>query len=212
MNILILAAHPDDEVLGMGGTIKKLSKNNSVHLCIVTEGASAQYSNKKMIDIRKNSCLESGKILGISNYYFLNYPDMKLDSIPLLEINKDLEKIIKKFKPKIVYTISNCDDNRDHQIVYESSLIVTRPHSSSVEQLFSYEIPGIKRKFMPTIYENIEKEISYKIKAFKCYKSEIEEFPHSRSIKAIENLSIQRGIESNLKNAESFELIRSINK
>ncbi len=211
MDILILAAHPDDEVLGMGGTIKKLSKNNVIHLCVITEGASAQYSNKKMIDIRKNSCLESGKILGISNYHFLNYPDMKLDSIPLLEINKDLEKIVKKFKPKIVYTISNCDDNRDHQIVYESSLIVTRPHSSSVKQLFVYEIPGMKRKFVPAVYENIEKEIDFKIKAFKCYKSEIEQFPHPRSIKAIENLSIQRGIESNLKNAESFELIRSIN-
>ena len=164
-----------------------------------------------MIDIRKNSCLKSGKILGISNYYFLDYPDMKLDTISILDINRDLEKIIKKFKPTIVYTISNCDDNRDHQIVYESSLIVTRPHSSSVKQLFAYEIPGLKRKFVPTVYENIEKEIDYKINAFKCYKSEIEQFPHPRSILAIENLSIQRGIESNLKNAESFELIRSIN-
>ena len=211
MNILIIAAHPDDEVLGMGATIKKLSKNNVIHLCVITDGATAQYSNKKMIDVRKKDCIKSGKILGISKYYFLGYPDMKLDSIPILNINRDLEKIIKKIEPQIVYTISNCDDNRDHQIVYESSLIITRPHSSSVKQLLAYEIPGLKRNFTPTIYENIEKEISFKVKAFKCYKTEIEKFPHSRSIKAIENLSIQRGVESNLKNAESFELIRSIN-
>ncbi len=212
MNILILGAHPDDEVLGMGGTIKKLSKDNTVDLCIVTDGASAQYSNKNMIEKRKKSCLDSGKILGISEFYFLDYPDMKLDTISLLEINKKIEKIIKKNKPEIVYTISNSDFNRDHQIVFESSLIVTRPQSSSVKQLISYELPGSKRQnFLPTIYENIEKEISYKIRAFKCYESEIQNFPHPRSIKAIENLSFQRGIESNLKNAEAFELVRRIN-
>ncbi len=212
MNILILGAHPDDEVLGMGGTIKKLSKHNTIDLCIITDGASAQYSNKNMIEERRKNCLSSGKILGISKYHFLDYPDMKLDTIPLVEINKKIEKIIKKNKPEIVFTISNSDFNRDHQIVFESSLIVTRPHSSSVKQLISYELPGSKRKkFLPSIYENIEKEITYKIKAFKCYKSEINKFPHPRSIKAIENLSFQRGIESNLKNAEAFELVRRIN-
>lgn len=211
MNILILAAHPDDEVLGMGGTIKKLSKHNKVHLCIVSDGASAQYSDKKMILERKKNCLKSGKILGIQNFYFLDFPDMNLDSIPILEINKKIENIIQKFKPKIVYTISNCDYNKDHQIVFESSLIVTRPHSSSVKKLMAYEIPGKKRRiFTSIIYEDVEKELKYKINAFKCYKTEIEPFPHPRSIKAIENLSIQRGIESNLKNAEAFELIRSI--
>ncbi|KAF6244005.1 hypothetical protein C6988_00930 [Nitrosopumilus sp. b1] len=212
MNILVLAAHPDDEVLGMGGTIKKLSRNNQVHLCTLTDGSSAQYSDKKMIHERKKNCMMSGKILGIRDYYFLDFPDMKLDKIPILEINRSVEKIIGKFKPKIVYTISNSDYNRDHQIVYESSLITTRPYSSSVKKLLAYEIPGIQRKkFISTVYENIEKELKYKIRAFNCYKSEVRQFPHPRSVKAIENLSIQRGVESCLRNAEAFELIRSIN-
>ena len=211
MSILIIAAHPDDEVLGMGGTIKKLSKKNKIHLCVVTEGASAQYTSKNMIERRKESCIKSGKILGISTFDFLGFADMKLDSIPSLRINQELEKIIKKYKTLTVYTTPKNDLHKDHQIVFESTLIASRPHSTTVKNLFSYEIPGIvKNPFISTVYEDISKEISFKIKAFKCYKSEIEKFPHPRSIQSIETLSLHRGMESNLKNAESFELIRSI--
>ena len=210
-SILVLAPHPDDEVLGMGATIKKLSKKNTINLCVITEGATAQYSDKKMIKVRKESCLKSGSILGISNYEFLDFPDMRLDTISILEINKNIEKIIRKYKPKIVYTITNADFNRDHQIVHESTLIATRPHSSGVKQVISYEIPGQKHeKFLPSLYENVDKEIAFKIKAFQCYKTEIMKFPHHRSIDAIKNLAKQRGIESSLKNAEAFEIIRYI--
>ncbi|MBL76911.1 MAG: hypothetical protein CL763_08330 [Chloroflexi bacterium] len=212
MNILILAAHPDDEVIGMGGTIKKLSKSNKIHLCVVSDGASAQYSDKKMIEERKNACKKSGKILGISNYTFLDFPDMKLDMIPHVEINKKLEKLIKKINPRIVYTTPNNDLNKDHQKVFESTLVVTRPHSSNVNQVLSYEFPGLKRKTstVHNVYEDISKEFSYKVKAFKMYKSEVENFPHPRSLASIESFAIQRGVESNTKKAEAFELIRLI--
>ena len=195
----------------MGGTIKKLSKKNKVHLCVVTEGASAQYTSKNMIEKRKESCIKSGEILGISTFDFLEFTDMKLDSTPSLRINQEIEKIIKKYKPSTVYTTPKNDLHKDHQIVFESTLIASRPHSTTVKNLFSYEIPGIvKNPFVPTVYEDISKEISFKIKAFKCYKSEIEKFPHPRSIESIEALSCQRGMESGLKKAESFELIKSI--
>lgn len=211
MNILVIAAHPDDEVLGMGATIKKLTKNhNKVTLCVVTEGATAQYSDKKMIEIRKNSCKKAGKILGITNFEFLNFPDMQLDSIPHLEINKKLEKVIKKYKPVIVYTTSS-DLNKDHQIVFESTLVVTRPFKTSVKQIFAYEIPGItKSPFTPNYFENVSKEFSFKIKAFKQYESEIESFPHPRSFEYLENLSKLRGAESGLSKAESFQIIKII--
>ncbi len=211
MDILVLAAHPDDEVLGMGATIKKLSKKNKIHLCVVTEGASAQYSEKIVIKKRREACLKSGKVLGISTIDFLDYQDMKLDTIPSLEINKEIEKIVRKYKPKIVYTTPKNDLNKDHQIVFESSLIASRPHSSRVKHIFSYEIPGITSKpFFPTVYENISIEFSSKIKAFKYYTTEIEIFPHPRSFESIEALSIRRGMESGLKKAEAFEVLRSI--
>ena len=119
MRILIIAPHPDDEVLGMGGTIKKLSKKNDILLTVVSEGATAQYSDKKMIKVRKNSCEKSSKILGISKINFLEFPDMKLENIPQLEINKKLEEIISEFNPKVVYTSPNNDLNLDHKKVFE---------------------------------------------------------------------------------------------
>lgn len=211
MRILIIAPHPDDEVLGMGGTIKKLSKKNDILLTVVSEGATAQYSDKKMIKVRKNSCEKSSKILGISKINFLEFPDMKLENIPQLEINKKLEEIISEFNPKVVYTSPNNDLNLDHKKVFESTLVVTRPTSNNVKQVLSYELPGHKKiPFNSNIFENITKEIKYKIQAFKMYKTEVMKFPHPRSIEAIENLAIQRGVDAGLKRAEAFQLIRSI--
>ena len=212
MQILIIAAHPDDEVLGMGATIKKLStKKNKVSLCVVTEGATAQYKNKIMIETRKESCKKSGKILGISDFNFLEFPDMKLDTISHLEINKKLEKVIKTTNPDIVFTVSDNDLNKDHQIVYESTLIATRPHKTKITSVLSYEIPGLtKIPFNPNFYENITKEFSFKIKAFKKYNTEIQNYPLPRSIENLENWAKIRGMESNFKKAEAFKIIRNL--
>ena len=210
MNILVIAPHPDDEVLGMGGTIKKLSKKNKIILCVVSEGATAQYKDKKMIKVRRDSCKKTAKILGISQTIFLDYPDMRLN-LSHLDINKKLEEIIEKYRPEIVYTAPKNDLNLDHQIVFNSTLVACRP-KSGVKQILCYEIQGnTKVPFAPNVFENIEKEFPYKIKGFKMYKSEIEEFPNARSITAIENLAIMRGIESGLKKAEAFDLIHQIN-
>jgi len=213
LHILVIAAHPDDEVLGMGATIKKLSeKGNQIHLCIISEGASAQYSDSKMIKVRKESCEKSGKILGILSIDFLDFPDMKLDSIPQLEINKKLEKIISKYKPKVVYTTPNHDMNTDHQRTFDCTLVATRAQSSGVKQIFCYEIPGsTKIPFQPNYFEDVTQYFESKINAFKKYESEVEEFPHPRSLEALENLAKIRGLEVGLKKAEAFCLIRSIN-
>ena len=210
MNVLVIAPHPDDEVLGMGGTIKKLSKKNKIILCVVSEGTTAQYKNKKMIQVRRNSCKKAAKILGITKIIFLDFPDMRLN-LSHLDINKKLEEIIEKYKPQIVYTAPKNDLNLDHQAVFDSTLVACRP-KSGIKQILCYELHGhTKVPFAPNVFENIEKEFSYKIKGFKMYKSENEKFPNSRSITAIENLAIQRGIQSGLKKAEAFELVQKIN-
>jgi len=211
MKILVIAPHPDDEVLGMGGTIKKLSKKNKIILCVVSEGATAQYKDKKMIKVRRDSCKKTAKILGISQTIFLDYPDMRLN-LSHLDINKKLEEIVEKYRPEIVYTAPKNDLNLDHQMVFNSTLVACRP-KSGVKQILCYEIQGnTKVPFAPNVFENIEKEFPYKIKGFKMYESEVEEFPNPRSITAIENLAIQRGVESGTKKAEAFELIRVVNQ
>ena len=211
MNILIIAAHSDDEVLGMGATISKISKKNRVELIVTTESATSQYDDPKMIKVRHDACLRSAKILGIKNVNFLNYPDNQLDTIPQLEINQKIEKIIQKFKPRYVYTTPGHDLNKDHRQVFDSTIIASRPGSSSVEAIFSYELPGfIKTPFKPNIFENIEKEFPKKLAALKEYKTEIMKFPHPRSIESIKNLATYRGIQSGLKQAEAFELVHKI--
>jgi len=164
-----------------------------------------------MIKVRQKACKNAGKILGISKFYFFDFPDMRLDTIPHIEINQKLEKIIKEIKPRVVYTTPYNDYNKDHKVVFESTLIASRPKISSVKKILVYEIPNFTKKpFNPNIYENIEKEIKDKLKAFKEYKSEVMPFPHTRSLKAIEVLSHVRGYESGSKNAEAFKLIREI--
>ena len=210
----MIAAHPDDEVLGMGGTIKKFSNSgHNVQLCVISEGASAQYSDKNMIETRRESCINAGKILGIQDFKFLNFPDAKLDSIPQLEINIELEKIISEFKPEIVFTISDGDLSKDHQKVFESTLVATRPVNNHITKVLAYELPGSRiSQFQPTIYEDISKEIISKNEAMMKYESEIEQFPHPRSIESIESLAKYRGSQSGLKLAEAFRLIYQINQ
>ncbi len=211
MKILVITPHPDDEVIAMGGTIKKLSKTNHIELLVISEGATSQYSDKKMIKVRHDACLRSSKLLGIRNVTFLNFPDMQLDTISHIELNKSIEKFMSKFKPKVVYTSPNHDLNLDHQKVFESTLVATRPISSSVKKLFTYELPGFtKTPYNPNTFVDVSKSFEIKIKAFKFYKSEINPFPHPRSTKSLENLAVYRGIQSGLKKAEAFELIRKI--
>ena len=214
MDILVIAAHPDDEVLGMGGTIKKLSKQkNKIHLCIISDGAAAVKDKKSLVTKRKEACLKSGKLLGISTFDFLMLPDMKLDDIPQLQINLQIEKLIKKYNPSTVYTTPYSDFHKDHQKIHECTLVATRPASSKVKHVLSYEIPGtVKSTYSPTVFEEItNKELNDKITAFKFYTTEIKKYPHPRSIESIKNLAMHRGIESGVKNAEAFRLIRSIN-
>ena len=155
--------------------------------------------------LEKKACLKSGKILGINDFEFFEFPDMKLDSIPQIDINIKLEKLIRKFKPQIVYTTPYNDLNKDHQKVYESTLVSTRPLKNIVNQVLSYEIPGFtKNPFQASVYENITKEFSTKIKAFECYKSEIENFPHPRSIKSLESVSMYRGVEGRLSKSRGI--------
>jgi len=209
MKVLVIAPHADDEVLGMGGTIKKLSKNNQISLCVISEGVTAQYNDEKMMQKRKKFCQECSSILGISKIFFLDFPDMKLNNFHL-EINKKLEEIIEKIKPVIVYTSPNNDLNRDHSAVFDSTLVVCRP-KSGVKKILSYELQGpTKTSFEPNIFENIEKEFNFKIRGFKKYKSEIEEFPNPRSVLSIENQATYRGIQSGMKKAEAFKLIKEI--
>lgn len=220
---LIISAHPDDESLGCGGYIIKYSKLEDMFSLFLSDGVSSRnIKDKKIkneINIRKKNSLKAQNILGIKNSFYLNYPDNQLDIIPFLEIVKKIEEIISKIRPDKILTHSNLDLNIDHRIVSKAVITATRPTKKNhVKEILFYEILSSSewnfgsKRFVPNYYVDVSKELKQKIKAFNCYRKEIEKFPHPRSIIGLKTLMKYRGMESGLNYAEGFNLVRSINK
>ncbi len=216
--ILIIAAHPDDEMLGCGGTIVKLKEKNDINAIFLTNGVSARTKSKKAANIRKKECLNLFKKLNLAKPEILNFPDNQLDKVPLLRIIKKIELVIKKLRPNIIFThYENCL-NIDHQITYRATLTACRPlKTNPVKTILSFEILSStdwasfeKKSFQPNFYINITNQINDKIKFLKFYKSEIKRYPHSRSLKAIEALAKIRGTSSGYNFAEGFYLVRHL--
>jgi LmbE family N-acetylglucosaminyl deacetylase len=216
LKYLIICAHPDDETLGLGGTIKILNKKKADISCLVfTEGESAREKSLRRIKDRENQSKKASKILGINQIQFLRYKDQQLDMVPVVELAQKIELKIKKLKPKVVFTHFWGDVNQDHRKLFEATLIACRPTpSSSVKELICYETPsstewGIE-SFNPNYFVDIDKELEIKIKAFKQYKNEIATFPHPRSIKSITNRAAYWGSKVGIKNAEAFIKVREL--
>lgn len=217
MDVLVIAAHPDDEVLGVGGTmVKHVSSGDNVYVYIVTDGSSTQYEgNSKILEKKKEEAKKANFKLGVKEIIFGNLPDMKLDTIPHVQINKEISKVIEKIKPQIVYTHHYGDLNKDHQEVYKSTLVACRPYNSSVKELYLYEILSSSEwgemsvQIKPMLFQKLTKdELELKIEAMKEYESELRDYPHPRSLEGIINLSKFRGQMISKEYAEAFEIVR----
>lgn len=223
--VLVIAAHPDDEVLGCGATLSKLSKKNcNIRVIFLSDGETSRVNSKKKankigkeIKQRQTQAKQAAKILGIKSIKFFKFPDNKLDKIEQIKINKIIEKEIELFKPNIIFTHSNHDLNVDHIAVHNSTITACRPYKFKfIESIYAFEIASStesnfkinKNKFSPNVFVDIRKEIKVKIKALSFYKKEIMQWPHPRSLKAVKILSNYRGFQSGFENAEAFHLVR----
>lgn len=219
--ILVVAAHPDDEVLGCGGTIAKLSKKNEVYTLILGEGITSRNTSARTQDTGlkslKKDIISANKILGTKKVFIEELPDNKFDTVPLLDIIKIIEAQITDLKPEFVFTHHFGDLNIDHRIVYNAVLTACRPVDTCVvKKLVSFEVPSSTEwnsqnpinGFHPTIFENIDKTLDKKIAAMSAYKNEIRSNPHPRSPEKIRALAQVRGAAAGMEFAEAFMLVR----
>jgi LmbE family N-acetylglucosaminyl deacetylase len=209
MNILVLSAHPDDETIGAGGTIAKFaSQGNYIHLLTFTDGISA-----RKVGDRRPSVKDVAKILGISDYNTLNFPDNKMDSVPLLDVAKAIESI--SFTPDIVITHSPNDLNIDHRIVHQATLTVFRGMEQfNKTKIMCYEVLSSSewsyQPFNPNCYVDITNYWDKKENALKVYESEMIPHPHPRNIENLKRKAYLNGSECGVEMAERFLIVREI--
>ena len=220
MNLLIIAAHPDDEILGCGGTsIAYHQKGYTIHTLLLSKGIQSRDNwTQKQYDDQVSNILRANKKIGVDekNIHVYDYPDQRFDTIPLLDIIKTIETIKEQVKPNIIFTHSNHCLNKDHTITYNAVITATRPlPNESVKQIFSFEIPSSTEwnqpsSFSPTVFIDIKETIEQKLRALQEYKDEMKPFPHPRSYYGIYQHAQHIGMQIGVPFAEQFELVRMV--
>jgi len=215
---LIIAAHPDDEVLGCGGMISKNSDNEDFYVLILTAGANTRYGEFMEKTLRDNA-IQANKIVGTKEVFFENLPNQGLETIALIDIIKIIERYITLLKPTKLFTQHGGDLNKDHKIVYEASVTAARPVVGQiVRELYTYNVPSSTEwnfthgqiHFIPNIFMDIKETIEKKIDAMRCYESECRPYPHPRSPESVDIHANYWGLSVGLEFAEPFMLIRKI--
>ena len=219
MKILIIAPHPDDEILGCGGIIaKNIAEENEVYIAIVTSGQAPLF-NPEDDKVDRDCCLNAHKLLGVKKTFFLDLPAAMLDSVPRYKLNGSIAKVVIEVMPDEIYIPHIGDMHFDHKLINEACMVAVRPRSEKcVKRVYAYEtlsetewdIPSTTNFFMPNVYVDISDYIDKKIAAMKEYKEQIMEYPSPRSEEGIKSLAMTRGMTVNKKYAESFMLIREI--
>ena len=217
--ILVIAPHLDDEVIGCGGAIARFAKEgNEIYVAIITKGVTPLYSD---IDIAKTrgEARCAHKILGVKKTHFLDFPAAELDTVMHRKLNQSIGELFQKIQPQVIFIPFLGDIHFDHQLVFCSSLVASRPvNQFSPVTIYAYEAlsetnwnaPYITPAFIPNVFVDIEKYLDMKLAAFECFQSQCKKFPNERSLESIEYLAKLRGSQVNRKAAEAFLLIRGI--
>ena len=217
--VLVLAPHPDDEVLGCGGIMKKFSEQGvEVFVLVITKGTPKYYSIDKINNVREEA-LAAHKILGVSETAFLDFYAPELDTTNKSEISREISKYLSQWGVSDLFIPHRGDIHHDHRAVFEAALVAARPVGDySVKNIYAYETlsetewapPFGDDAFIPTHFVNIENEMEFKLEAMKCFRSQVRPFPSTRSIETIEAISKFRGATVGFRRAESFMTIRTI--
>ena len=220
MSVLVIAPHPDDEVLGAGGTIARFAgEGRRVTVAIVTRGEPALF-DQAMIERGREEARRAHALLGVADTLFLDLPAARLDQVPHIELNAALGGVVRSVRPDTVFVPFRGDVHRDHQAVFDSALVAVRPTGGcSVREVLAYETlsetnwnagRGVTAPFVPDCYIRIDGQLERKLQAMAIYASQLQEFPHERSLTAIEALARSRGATVGAAAAEAFVTIRRV--
>lgn len=217
--ILIVAPHPDDEVLGCGGVMKRFSdEGDLVFVLIATRGTPLKYSDER-ISRGREEALRAHALLGVKETFFFNFLAPELDTVPQSHISEAISTLIKKLEIDTIFIPHRGDIHNDHRVIFNASLVAARPVGSySVRSIFSYETlsetewapPFSDDAFIPDLFINIANTIKYKLDAMACYSGQLRNFPNPRSLETLDALATFRGSTVSLERAEAFMTIRRI--
>jgi LmbE family N-acetylglucosaminyl deacetylase len=225
MSVLVVAAHPDDEILGCGGTMTRLAREGrEVRIAILAEGMSSRYAHREDADPRQLQQLharaqQAADKVGAKEVVLCKLPDNRLDTVPLLEVVKLVEELVARFRPEVIYTHHPGDLNVDHGVVHRAVLTATRPVAGQcVRDIYAFEVPSstewafqrLEPSFRPSVFVDITETLETKIEALACYDTETRKFPHPRSAEALRAIATRWGSVAGLPAVEAFELIRSV--
>jgi LmbE family N-acetylglucosaminyl deacetylase len=212
--VLVIAAHPDDELLGCGGTVALHTTNeDEVTSVIVCEGESLRYGPQGVG--QSDHILQAARILGVQDVRTLKFADQRLDTIPMTDVIGALEPIVRERQPQVVYVQYGGDVNRDHEILFKAILVATRPTESSIETILAFDTASstewaFPRSFVPDTWVDISSTLERKLAAMNCYPSELRRYPHPRSLDALRHRALAWGNQCCLASAEVFMTVRRI--
>ena len=212
--VLVIAAHPDDEVLGCGGTIAlHVKAGDHVTAVIVCEGESLRYAGMPC-DLEADT-MSAARTLGTHDVKLLQFRDQRLDAVPLTEVIAKLEAIVHEVRPHVVYCQYGGDVNRDHELLFKALLVATRPTEETIEAIYSFDTASSTewahpRTFVPDMWVDISETLDTKLAAMACYRTETRAYPHPRSLQGLSNRAHAWGNQSCLDAAEVFMTIRRV--
>jgi N-acetylglucosamine malate deacetylase 1 len=220
LRVLVFAAHPDDEVLGMGGTIALHAslRGDAVRIVCVTDGSSSQYPGDAETRAKKEEeARRAAEELGVSDYVHLDLPDMRLDTLPHVEVNRVAEEHLREHRPQIVYT-PQPDVNLDHRALFDSVAVATRPvPGQPVRRVLTYAPTSSTEwtlapfdRFVPNWFVDVTETLERKVTAFSHYATEQRPYPHPRSERAIRAAAEFYGASCGCEYAEPFVLVRGL--
>jgi LmbE family N-acetylglucosaminyl deacetylase len=226
MDVLCAAAHPDDEIIGVGGTLARHAENpeDNVRVCILSEAEPARYDEitshvRELMEQRREWSREACHHLGVDTVSFHDFPDNSFDAIPLLDIVKTVEDEIEAFDPEVIYTHHYGDLNISHQLTCRAVLTAARPlPERNIRKIMAYEtisnsewaVPTNENRFQPTAFVDISDQLERKLEALSMHRSEMRDHPHPRNTDNVRRNALLWGAKSGLDAAEPFEVLREI--